>query len=111
MRIKAGARKIEDEYYLTEMYPYLFWKECECCHYRVKREIMWDLQVFSTSMWGRLDYGSSRNNRHVFCTTCFPTRESVHKYFVRQTQALYDSPLSVEEATFVLGRPYYENKE
>lgn len=110
MRIKAGTRKIADEYSLTEIYPLIFWKECECCHDKVKREIMWNLRVFSTSRWGRLDYESSIANRHILCTVCFPTRDSVHKYFISQTQAKRNTPLSVEEATDVLSRPCYENK-
>lgn len=110
MRIKAGTRKVADEYSLSEIYPFIFWKECECCHDKVKREIMWNLQAFSTSRWGGLDHGSSIANRHILCTVCFPTREAVHRYFVSQTQRYNDSPLSVEEASAVLSKPCYENK-
>lgn len=86
MRIKAGKQKIEEDYLLTETYPFFFWKECECCHDKVKREIMWDLEVLSTSRWGWLDYESSRANRHILCTACFPTRDAVHNYYESKTQ-------------------------
>lgn len=111
MRIKAGTRKIADEYQLTETYPFFCWKECECCRDKVKRELMWDLQVFSTSRWGNLEYGSSMANRHTFCTACLPTRDDVHKYYIYQTHSVENHPLSFEEATAVLSRPCYENKE
>jgi hypothetical protein len=36
MRIKSVPPKIEDEYDLTEIYPFFTWKECEVCHDKIK---------------------------------------------------------------------------
>lgn len=110
MRIKAGSKKVEDEYCLTEMYPFFFWKECECCHDKIKREIMWNIRVFSTSRWGNLDYGSTRSNRHALCTSCFPTREALNEYYIKQTHTVCRRPATVEEAVEMLSAPCYENK-
>lgn len=81
LRINSGTKKIEDEYELTETYPFFFWRECECCHDKVKREIMWSLHVLVPSNYYTYPY-----NKHILCTRCFPTREAVHKYYVYQTK-------------------------
>lgn len=110
MRIKSVPPKIEDEYDLTEIYPFFTWKECEVCHDKIKRERMWDLHVLSTSRWGDLEYGSTKYNRHYLCTSCFPTRESINEYFVKQTHTVRSRSATVEEAVEMLSPPCYENK-
>lgn len=73
--MKRIPKELKEDYGITLIKPWIFWKRCDICSKEVKGESMWKILVRV------FDLGEYLNNQyHYSCTSCLKNIEEVIKY-------------------------------
>lgn len=73
---READKALPKNYDITEIYPYFFWKTCQKCGDKIKRETMWKVYIWS-GRWGNVDLTSSLNICKIYCKKCYNEKELI----------------------------------
>ena len=73
---KKPNNSLYKNYEVTEIYPYFFYKTCEKCGDKIKRELMWKVDIY-LGRWGNISYDGNLNAHKIFCKDCFTRSELI----------------------------------